>query len=281
MKMKYLSFPIAVILLFSSGCVSKKKYNEQLAKYESLKSNHEKMVIDLNNCLSDKDQKQLKIAVLEAEVLDLKSKSNALLNQLSDLSVITKSQAESIKKSLDNINSKDAYIKDLQVAMAKKDSLNLALVMNLKGALKDVNDQDIEVKVEGSAVFISISDKLLFKSGSYDISPKANDVLGKVALVMKSQPDIQFMVEGHTDSNPIKTTSIKDNWDLSVLRATSVVRSLQNIHGIDPKRMIAAGRSEYIPLGSNEGDANKALNRRTRIVILPQLDQFFKLIESK
>ena len=280
--MKYLSFPIAAILLFSSsGCVSKKKFNEQVSKYESLKSNHDKMVIDLNNCLSDKDQKQLKIAVLEAEVLDLKSKSNALLNQLSDLSVITKSQAESIRKSLDNISSKDAYIKDLQVAMAKKDSLNLALVMNLKGALKDINDQDIEVKVEGSAVFISISDKLLFKSGSYDISAKANDVLGKVALVMKSQPDIQFMVEGHTDNNPIKTTSIKDNWDLSVLRATSVVRTLQNSHGIDPKRMIAAGRSEFIPVASNEGDANKALNRRTRIVILPQLDQFFKLIESK
>lgn len=280
--MKYLSFSFAAILLFSSsGCVSKKKFNEQVSKYESLKSNHDKMVIDLNNCLSDKDQKQLKIAALEAEVLDLKSKSNALLNQLSDLSVITKSQAESIKKSLDNISSKDAYIKDLQVAMAKKDSLNLALVMNLKGALNDINDQDIEVKVEGSAVFISISDKLLFKSGSYDISTKANDVLGKVALVMKSQPDIQFMVEGHTDNNPIKTTTIKDNWDLSVLRATSVVRSLQNNHGIDPKRMIAAGRSEFIPLASNEGDANKSLNRRTRIVILPQLDQFFKLIESK
>lgn len=279
--MKFLSIPLAAVLLFSSSCVSKKKFNEQVSKYESLKSNHDKMVIDLNNCLSDKDQKQLKIAVLEAEVLDLKSKSNALLNQLSDLSVITKSQAESIKKSLDNISSKDAYIKDLQVAMAKKDSLNLALVMNLKGALKDINDQDIEVKVEGSAVFISISDKLLFKSGSYDISTKANDVLGKVALVMKSQPDIQFMVEGHTDNNPIKTTSIKDNWDLSVLRATSVVRSLQNNHGIDPKRMIAAGRSEFIPVTSNEGDANKALNRRTRIVIIPQLDQFFKLIESK
>lgn len=281
MKMKFLSFPLAVLLLFSSACVSKKKFNEQVSKYESLKSNHDKLVIDLNNCLSDKDQKQLKIAALESEVLDLKSKSNALLNQLSDLSVITKSQAESIKKSLDNISSKDAYIKDLQVAMAKKDSLNLALVMNLKGALKDINDQDIEVKVEGSAVFISISDKLLFKSGSYDINNNANEVLGKVALVMKSQPDIQFMVEGHTDNNPIKTSSIKDNWDLSVLRATSVVRSLQTKHGIDPKRMIAAGRSEFIPLASNDGDANKALNRRTRIVILPQLDQFFKLIESK
>jgi chemotaxis protein MotB len=279
--MKFLSIPLAAVLLFSSSCVSKKKYNEQVSKYESLKSNHDKIVIDLNNCLSDKDQKQLKIAALEAEVIDLKSKSNALLNQLSDLSVITKSQAESIKKSLDNISSKDAYIKDLQVAMAKKDSLNLALVMNLKGALKDINDQDIEVKVEGSAVFISISDKLLFNSGSYDISVKANDVLAKVALVMKSQPDIQFMVEGHTDNKPIKTSSIKDNWDLSVLRATSVVRSLQNNHGIDPKRMIAAGRSEFIPVASNEGDASKALNRRTRIVILPQLDQFFKLIESK
>jgi chemotaxis protein MotB len=272
---------ILTLVVLSTGCISKKKYNEQLAKYGDLKNAHDKLTIDLNNCLSDKDKQKATINALEIEIADLKSKSNALLNQLSDLSVITKAQAESIKKSLDNISSKDAYIKDLQIAMARKDSLNLALVMNLKGALKDINDTDIEIKVEGSAVFISISDKLLFKSGSYDITTRANEVLGKVAQVMKSQPDIQFMVEGHTDNKPIKTPSIKDNWDLSVLRATSVVRSLQTSHGIDPKRMIAAGRSEFIPMASNDNDNDRSLNRRTRIVILPQLDQFFKLIEPK
>ena len=279
--MKKLFLVILMLTILSIGCVSKKKYNAQLSALEELQKMHEKAVFDLDICLSDKDRQKTTINTLEIEIADLKSRSNALLNQLSDLSVITKAQAESIKKSMDNISSKDAYIKDLQVSMARKDSLNLALVMNLKGALKDINDTDIEIKVEGSAVFISISDKLLFKSGSYDISAKANEVLGKVAQVMKSQPDIQFMVEGHTDNKPIKTPSIKDNWDLSVLRATSVVRSLQTTHGIDPKRMIAAGRSEYIPFAKNTSDAEMSLNRRTRIIILPQLDQFFKLMEPK
>jgi chemotaxis protein MotB len=170
---------------------------------------------------------------------------------------------------------------DLQKEMSRKDSLNMALVLNLKGALKDVNDEDVQIKVEGSAVFISISDKMLFKSGSYQITPRAKEVLGKVADVIKAQPQIQFMVEGHTDNKPISTANIKDNWDLSVLRSTAVVRVLQKNYGVDPTRMIAAGRSEYIPLTSNDNTDGRSLNRRTRIVILPQLDQFFKLLEPK
>jgi chemotaxis protein MotB len=268
------------ILIFSS-CISKKKYREQVKNYEEMKDNYEKTKIQLDLCLSEGNKRQDSLVMLNREIIALKANSNALLNQLSELSVITKVQAESIRKSLDNIHSKDAYIKDLQVAMARKDSLNLALVLNLKGALKDVNDTDIEIKVEGSAVFISIADKLLFKSGSYDISPRAKEVLGKVADVLKSQPDIQFMVEGHTDNKPIKTAFIKDNWDLSVLRATSVVRALQDEFGIPPTRMIASGRSEYIPVMTNDNDANRSLNRRTRIIIIPQLDQFFKLLEPK
>jgi len=274
---------IAIILLLItfSACISKKKYKAQVAQYEQMKENYEKISLELDVCLSNKKKQLDSIEILKREITVLKANSNALLNQMSDLSVITKVQAESIKKSLENINSKDAYIKDLQVAMARKDSLNLALVLNLKGALKDINDTDIEIKVEGSAVFISIADKLLFKSGSYDITAKANEVLGKVADVLKSQPDIQFMVEGHTDNKPIKTSFIKDNWDLSVLRATSVVRALQIDFGIPPTRMIASGRSEYIPLTANDTEANRSLNRRTRIVIIPQLDQFFKLLEPK
>jgi chemotaxis protein MotB len=166
--------------------------------------------------------------------------------------------------------------------MAYKDSLNLALVMNLKGAIGNIEDEDINIKVDKGVVYIDISDKLLFKSGSYTITERAKEVLGKVALVLKNQPDIEFMVEGHTDNVPFKgNTILVDNWDLSVKRATTVVRLLQKEYGLDPAKMAAAGRSEYKPVADNETKEGKASNRRTRIVILPQLDQFFKLLEPQ
>ena len=217
---------------------------------------------------------------LNKQIAFLKENNNTFVSQLKDLSVISGTQAESIKKSMDNIGSKDAYIQDLNRAMARKDSLNMALVMNLKSALADVNDTDIQIKVEKSAVYISISDKLLFKSGSYDVTEEAKTVLGKVAQVLNSKPDIEFLVEGHTDNVPIKSNCISDNWDLSAKRATSVVRILQNQYGINPRRMTAGGRSEYVPLTNNDTPVTKAANRRTRIVILPQLDQFFNLLEK-
>src|SRR5688500_16587623 len=163
--------------------------------------------------------------------------------------------------------------------MLRKDPPKMALVINLKGAINDINDSDIEIKVEKSAVYISISDKLLFKSGSFEVADRATVVLGKVAQVLNSKPEIEFLVEGHTDNVPIKNNCIVDNWDLSAKRATAVVRILQNQYKIDPKRMTAGGRSEYMPLQGNETATGKAANRRTRIVILPQLDQFFKLLE--
>jgi chemotaxis protein MotB len=272
---------LLLVLVMAAGCVSKKKYKAQTAQLEDVKKKFDAVSHDLNLCMDEKNKKDEKIRSLESEVETLKQSSNALVNQLTNLSVITQSQAESIKRSIENLNSKDAYIKDLQMAMARKDSLNMALVLNLKGALKDINDKDVEIKVEGSAVFISVSDKMLFNSGSYDITPRAREVLGKVALVLNAQKDIQFMVEGHTDNKPIHTASIKDNWDLSVLRASAVVRSLQKDFMVDPKRMIASGRGEYMPLVANDTDENRSLNRRTRIVIIPQLDQFFKLLEPR
>jgi chemotaxis protein MotB len=235
----------------------------------------------LSDCIEESKKKQSRIGNLEEELAGAKKSSNTMLQQLSDLSVISATQAESIKKSLDNINAKEGYIRNLQTELSRKDSLNMALVLNLKGALKDVNDDDININVEGSAVFISISDKMLFKSGSYDITPRAKDVLSKVADVIKAQPDVQFMVEGHTDNKSIATGAIRDNWDLSVMRAASVVRTLQKQYGVDPARMIAAGRSEYVPVVSNDTPEGRSTNRRTRIVILPQLDQFFKLMEPK
>lgn len=279
--MKKIILPTLLLAVILSSCVSTKKYKKKVAELQSMDSSYQKVHHELDICLNDKEQKSEKVKGLENELAYLKSISNNLLQQLNDLSIITNSQAESIKKSLENINTKDIYIKGLQKEMSRKDSLNMALVLNLKGALKDVNDEDIEINVEGSAVFISISDKMLFKSGSYEISEEAKSVLSKVADVIKAQPKIQFMVEGHTDNKPIYKGQIKDNWDLSVLRATSVVRTLQNDYGIEPNRMIAAGRGEYLAVTSNDTEEGKSKNRRTRIVILPELDQFFKLLETK
>jgi chemotaxis protein MotB len=182
---------------------------------------------------------------------------------------------------MENIGAKVSYIQTLQESMARKDSLNMALVMNLKGAIGNMEDEDINVKVDKGVVFIDISDKLLFKSGKYEVTDRASEVLGKVAKVLKNQPDIEFMVEGHTDNVPYKSGVLLDNWDLSVKRATTVVRLLQNKYGLDPAKIAAAGRSEYKPVAPNDTKENKSLNRRTRIVILPQLDQFFKLLEPK
>jgi chemotaxis protein MotB len=221
------------------------------------------------------------IAGLNDQVEYLRKNSSTAMEQLKDLSVITGAQAESIKKSLENIGAKDIYIRDLQGSIARKDSLNMALVMNLKGALGNLEDQDINVKVDKGVVYVDISDKLLFKTGSYDVTERAKVVLGKVAKVLAAQPEIEFMVEGHTDNVAISTDELNDNWDLSVKRATSIVRILQKSYGLDPKRMTAAGRSQYLPIADNSTAAGRATNRRTRIVVLPQLDQFFKLLEKK
>jgi chemotaxis protein MotB len=221
------------------------------------------------------------IAGLNEQVEFLRKNSSTAMEQLKDLSVITGAQAESIKKSLENIGAKDIYIRDLQGSIARKDSLNMALVMNLKGALGNLEDQDINVKVDKGVVYVDISDKLLFKTGSYDVTERAKVVLGKVAKVLAAQPEIEFMVEGHTDNVAISTDELNDNWDLSVKRATTIVRILQKSYGLDPKRMTAAGRSEYLPISDNSTAAGRATNRRTRIVVLPQLDQFFKLLERK
>ena len=278
----------ALMLLFSS-CVSKKVLKTEQAKYSLLQTEYSKLQDDLKNCNTLTAENSQSKALLEAELAGLKKQMDFLkennttaLKQLESLSVISGSQAESIKKSLDNIGAKDAYIQDLQSAISRKDSLNLALVTNLKGAIGNMDGKDINIKVDKGVVYIDISDKLLFKSGSFDVSEKAGTVLGKVAAVLKNQPDIEFMVEGHTDNVAYKGNAmLADNWDLSVKRATAVVRILQNQYGLNPANMTAAGRSEYKPVTDNSTAEGRAANRRTRIVILPQLDQFFKLLEPK
>lgn len=278
---------ITSVFLFS--CVSSKKFKKAQADYVVLQTTNTQLQTDLTNCNNDKAELNRQKSGLETDIANLnkqidflKQNNTQALKQLEDLSVISASQAESIKKSMENIGAKDNYIQTLQQQMARKDSLNMVLVMNLKGAIGNLNDQDINIKVDKGVVYIDISDKLLFKSGKYEVTDQAKTVLGKVATVLKNQPDIEFMVEGHTDNVPYKGGGqLLDNWDLSVKRATAVVRILQNQYGLDPAKMAAAGRSEYKPVDDNSTAEGRAANRRTRIVILPQLDQFFKLLEPK
>ena len=289
MKTKFLLVMGLAAIMLGTSCVSQKKYKAQVSSFETLNEQYTKKQNDLNACETAKanylkqiDDLNKQLADLNKEQAYLKENNTLALNQLENLSVISSSQAESIKKSMDNLGMKDAYIKGLQMSLAQKDSLNLALVMNLKGAIGNMDDKDINIKVDKGVVFIDISDKLLFKSGSYVVTDQAKDVLGKVAKVLKNQPNMEFMVEGHTDNVPfMKKGELVDNWDLSVKRSTTIVRLLQTQYGIDPASIIAAGRSEYQPVTSNSTTEGKAANRRTRIVILPQLDQFFKLLEKK
>lgn len=279
---------VLTITVFAISCVSSKKYRTIETQYIESQSQNRQLQTDLATCNDDKANLNRQKSSLENDIVNLnkqmeflKQNNTSALKQLEDLSVITASQAESIKKSLENIGAKDSYIQTLQQQMARKDSLNMVLVMNLKGAVGNMNDQDINIKVDKGVVYIDISDKLLFRSGKYQVTPEAQTVLGKVAAVLKNQPDIEFMVEGHTDNVPYRSGVLLDNWDLSVKRATSIVRILQNQYGLDPAKMAAAGRGEYRPLTENTTPEGKAVNRRTRIVILPQLDQFFKLLEPK
>ena len=206
--------------------------------------------------------------------------NSALLNSQGDFATISKKAAENLERSLESIKEKDKQLQTLRDAVNRKDSVTLALVTSLKGALGNLQDEDIQIKVEKGVVFVSISDKLLFASGSYHVTDRAHKVLGKVATVVNDKPDIEFMVEGHTDTDPIHTKCIEDNWDLSTKRATSIVRILQDEYNVDPSRMTAAGRSEYVPVASNATAEGKAKNRRTRIVVLPKLDKFYDMIEK-
>lgn len=289
MKNHFLTALLSLTLLTS--CVSSKKFQQKEDELQVLNNKYTQLQEDLKACEKDLVKASNFLQTAEANNANLKEQlktkedqtqnlqqtNTKVISTLQDMSVMSSKQAESVQKSLEKLAERDNYIKDLQGAMAKKDSLNMALVMNLKGSFGNMGD-DIDVKVDKGVVFISISDKLLFKTGSYELSSGAVGVLSNVAKVLNNQPNLEFLVEGHTDNVPMKSSFVKDNWDLSALRATSVVRALQEKYGIDPKRMTAGGRSSYVPVTSNATAAGKAANRRTRIVVLPQLDQFFQLL---
>ena len=256
-----------------TSCVSNKKFR---ALQDQLKSTEDLLntaTVKLNSCLKDRE-------LLQSNNELLRKNNEGLLTNLGNMTMLSQKGADNLERSLESIKEKDLTIKNLRDAVTRRDSINLALVQSLKGVLGNLDDEDITVQVDKGVVYVSISDKMLFSSGSYNVTPRAREVLGKVAKVVNNKPDFEFMVEGHTDDVPIKNTCIKNNWDLSVLRATAVVNILQNDFGVSPSRMTAAGRGEYVPVTSNSTPEGRAINRRTRIVVLPKLDQFYNMIEQ-
>ncbi|MBP9194871.1 MAG: flagellar motor protein MotB [Saprospiraceae bacterium] len=295
-RFMWLAAGTLVISSFTS-CVSKKKMT-------AMKESHAKEMADLNGQLgkcgedlnmymkklsaceqeregmrSTSKQKDDQITDLRGQLADAKKTRDQQFEQVGNLTVMSKAANENMRATLAQLEKKDKYIQLLQQAKSKADSINLALAVNLKSALNDgLSDQDIEIKVDKTVVFINLSDKMLYQSGSSNLTPKAKEVLGKIAKIVENRKDLEIMVEGYTDNKPIATDCIKDNWDLSVKRATSVVRMLQNTYKVDPNKLIAAGRGEYNTLADNNTTEGRANNRRTRIILLPKLDQFYDLM---
>ena len=278
--MKKFLILVACSSLFLTSCVSNKEHAALEAKQKTTQDLLNTATVKLNDCLSERSGLSAENNALKSQVTSLNATNGELINQIGDFTDLTIKGASNLEKSLESMKEKDLTINKLRDAITRRDSVNLALVQSLKGVLGDMNDTDIEINVEKGVVFVSISDKLLFKSGSINISEKAKEVLGKIAMVVNNKPDFEFLVEGHTDSKTISTSCIKDNWDLSVLRATTVVRILQDDFGVSPARMTAGGRSQYVPKSANDTAEGRAKNRRTRIVILPKLDQFYTMIED-
>lgn len=267
---------VVLSALFLTACVSKKKYLALEADNGELKSELTKTKVEKQELETKFEKIQQRVDSYNAKINQLTDDNNAKLVSVDGV-VISQNQKEALREQLKKVP--PAY---MATAKTLKDSMNLALQFNLKSSMDNIEeDEDVAVNIEETVVMISISDKMLFNSGSYKISDKANDILQKIANVINSEESLDVMVEGHTDNKLMKNTAtVKDNWDLSVLRATAVVKKLQEDYNVAPEQLIAAGRSFYQPLTDNDTAENRAKNRRTRIVILPNIDKFFAMMAS-
>ena len=271
--MKKVLLIITLTSISLTSCVSKKKFTLLENKNKEIQELLNTATVKLNVCLTEQE-------ALTKQVDYLKQNNTELISSSKEMTVLTAQNSQNLEKSLESLKEKDLKINRLQDALTRKDSVTLALVTSLKREV-GIDDPDININVEKGVVMISIADNLLFKSGSYEVGDNAKAVLAKVAKVINSKSDFECMVESHTDNLPIKNAVLLDNWDLSVKRATSIVRVLQNDLGVSPKQLIPAGRSSYIPLVANDTPANRAKNRRTRIIIMPKIDQFYDMIEKE
>ena len=271
---------LASVILLSS-CVSNKKHTELDTKYESLTDLYNKNLSTLTQTQRELDAAQNKLQLTEQNMEYFKSQNSDLVKNIGDMTTLSKKGAENLEKSLVQINEKDLRITKLSEANTRKDSVTIALVTSIKGAIGDLHDKDIQVSVEKGVVFVNISDKFLFRSGSYNLNSKAKDVIAKVAKILVDKPNFEVLIEGHTDNISYRKGELVDNWDLSVKRSTALVRMLQDDFNIAPERLMAAGRGEFVPVSSNESKEGRAANRRTRVVILPSITQFYGMIEDE
>jgi len=290
----------SLLLVLFQSCISKKKYADLGYELELTTNDLRSTQFNLEECKREKTQigadlqsaatkyESLKESREELEksykdqIKDLQKQREQQFSTVGDLTVLSKSANDNMNQTIKQLESKDKYIRHLMDAKSKADSLNLALAVNLKSVLKKgIDDEDIDVKVDKTVVFINLSDKMLFQSGSHKLTPRSSEVLSKIADIIKSKPDLELMVEGYTDDVPIRNSCIEDNWDLSVKRASEVVKTLQKNYGVNPDKLIAAGRGQYNKLADNSTMEGKSQNRRTRIILMPKLGQFYDLLKPQ
>lgn len=280
MKAKVLMTIVAVAAMALTSCVSSKRFNRLNDEHVALQKEYDATTAALNKARSDNQSLDALLAQARKNNDELKQAYAAAMASL-DKSLQNSNQGNvNISKLVDEINASNRYIKELVAAKSRSDSLNMVLTTNLTRSLSGDELRDVNVKVLKGVVYISLADNMLFKSGSYQISPRAMDILSKIAKIIKDYRDYDVLVEGNTDNVPISRPNIRNNWDLSALRASSVVQVLQDDFGVDPSRLTAGGRGEYNPIASNDTAEGRQLNRRTQIIITPNLDQFLDLIDK-
>lgn len=279
MRLNVIAVALAVAAVSLTGCVSKKNYAALQADYSKLQADYQTAQVELAKSNSSNQNLEQRLADARAANAELK-RAYAEMQKTLNQSIESGSQSSvNIAKLVDEINASNKYIKELVAAKSKSDSLNMVLTNNLTRSLSRDELKDIDVKVLKGVVYISLADNMLYKSGSYEVSDRAMETLGKIAKIIKDYKDYDVLVEGNTDDVPISRTNIRNNWDLSALRASSVVQVLQNRFGIDPSRLTAGGRGEYNPIADNSSDVGRQRNRRTEIIVTPKLDQFLDLID--
>lgn len=280
MKKTILLFSLFSGALMFSNCVSKKQFTRLQSDYNRLDKSYQDTKMKLVACGTNSKSLEERLAEAQKNNEELKASYAALQNSL-DKSIQQNSQGNvNISKLVDEINASNKFIKQLVEAKDRSDSLNMVLTNNLTRSLSREEMNDVDIQVLKGVVYISLSDNMLYKSGSYEISERAGETLGKIAKIITDYKDYEVLIEGNTDTDPISRPNIRNNWDLSALRASSVVQALQNTYGVDPKRLTAGGRGEYNPIASNDTPEGKQRNRRTQIIITPKLDQFMELIEK-
>ncbi len=280
MKKKVIMMTALVGLVLVSSCASKKDLEDCRQNNLALLERGKEMMIDYQQAKEQLAAANARVSSLEDQLAQAKADYKSLQQSL-DKSLVNSSQSNiSIEKLVDQINESNQYIRHLTDLKTKSDSLNMALTNKLTRSLSKEELKDVDVQVLKGVVYISLADNMLYKSGSYEISDRAAQTLAKIAKIINDYQDYDVLIEGNTDNVPISRENIRNNWDLSCLRASSVVQALQNHYGVDPKRLTAGGRGEYNPLTSNDTAVGKQRNRRTQIIITPKLDQFLELIDE-